>query len=293
MATAILKEIFQVELVRTRDAKVLAGLDIVYDVGGGEFDHHDLEKEYRENGIPYASSGLIWRKFGREVIQFKAPDLNEAEIDSVFNSIDRSLIEGIDALDNGMRPGGREISVMSITSIISGFNPPWNSEKNEDELFHDIVEIAGAILRNSIDNRIAVLEAKEHVLKAYETRTIPEVLILDIYCPYGETLQNLDTNREVLYVVYPRKDSFALQTVRGNGGLDRKKLPEAWAGKRDKSLAEVTGVSDATFCHSGRFLAVAGSYEGIMKLARLAVEEPVKEELVGLLGFIKKLFRIK
>ncbi|MFL0266986.1 MYG1 family protein [Candidatus Clostridium radicumherbarum] len=58
MATAILKEIFEVELIRTRDSAVLDMVEIVYDVGGGQFDHHGAEKIYREDSIPYASSGI-------------------------------------------------------------------------------------------------------------------------------------------------------------------------------------------------------------------------------------------
>ncbi len=50
MATAILDNILEIELVRTRDTKILGELDIVYDGGGGEFDHHGVEKVYREDG---------------------------------------------------------------------------------------------------------------------------------------------------------------------------------------------------------------------------------------------------
>ena len=65
MATAILKQIFDLDIHRTRDLDELEKLDIVYDVGRGEFDHHGVDKVYREDGIPYAASGLIWERFGR------------------------------------------------------------------------------------------------------------------------------------------------------------------------------------------------------------------------------------
>lgn len=68
MATAILKEIFDIELTRTRNPELLEQQDLIFDVGNGEFDHHQLEKEYRDNGIPYAAAGLIWRKFGKDAI---------------------------------------------------------------------------------------------------------------------------------------------------------------------------------------------------------------------------------
>ena len=37
---------------------------IVYDVGGGMFDHHSEPRECRPNGVPYAAFGLLWRVVG-------------------------------------------------------------------------------------------------------------------------------------------------------------------------------------------------------------------------------------
>jgi uncharacterized UPF0160 family protein len=296
MATAILKEIFEVELVRTRDENILDKLDIVYDVGGGEFDHHGLDKSYREDDIPYAACGLVWKSFGRYVIQFKNPDLKEEEIKSAFNHIDRNLMEGIDAIDNGIRIEVGEVPVMHISSIISGFNPTWNSEKDENEAFNEVVDVAGIILRNTINQRFSVLKSRGNVEKAFRKRIRKEILVLDRYCPYGEALQDIDVNKEVLFVVYPRKDSYAMQTLRGYGGEDRKKLPKAWAGKRDEELAAITRVSDAVFCHTGRFIAVTESFNGIMELARLALEEPGEPEKTGstgMLEFLRKMLRFK
>ena len=290
MATAILKEIFEIEVIRTRDPKVLKDLDIVYDVGGGEFDHHGIEKEYREDeGIPYAACGLIWRKFGRDVVKAKDPSLSEDDIKSVFEYIDRVLIEGIDALDNGIRPENEEIRIMNISSVISGFNPPWYLDKSEDESFNDAVTVAFSVLDNTLSQRLSVLKAKEKIADAYANRIIPQVIILDTFCPWGEALKEVDEVGEVIFVVYNRKENYAMQTVRGEDGKDKKYLPKSWAGKGDRELAKVTGVKDAVFCHSGRFIAVAESFEGIMKMCELAIKEPeVKEEE----GFLSKLIKL-
>ena len=48
-------------------------------------------------------------------------------------------------------------------------------------------------------------------------------------------------------------------------------LPESWAGLRDESFKEATGVDDAVFCHPGRFIAGAGSKESVKRLAELAL----------------------
>lgn len=291
MATAILKEIFDVEVVRTRDTQVLDKLDIIYDVGDGELDHHGPDKVYREDGIPFAACGLVWNKFGRQVIKCKDSSLGEEKVENMLQYVDRKLIEGIDALDNGIWIDTTEISLMNISSIIAGFNPSWKSGKNENEAFNEAVQVASYVLNNTIENKLSVFKARDSVLKAYENRKVKELLILSEYCPYAEALTDIDKNNEVLYVIYPRKDSYAMQTVRNENREDKKKLPKAWAGKRDEELAGVTGVKDAIFCHTGRFIAVAGSLDGIMKMATSAIVAPEERASGRKLGFIQRLIK--
>ena len=54
--------------------------------------------------------------------------------------------------------------------------------------------------------------------------------------------------------------------------VNRKDFPKAWAGFGMKNCENITGVSDAVFCHRGLFIAVAKSKEGAIKLAQIAVE---------------------
>ena len=97
MATAMLRLLLgDIKVVRTRDEEVLKKLDFVYDISLGEFDHHQLDKEIRENNIPYAASGLVWREFGSRVIQKFNSEFNEDDIISIFDYIDRTLVQGIE-----------------------------------------------------------------------------------------------------------------------------------------------------------------------------------------------------
>ncbi len=61
------------KLIRTRDDNIIKKADYVFDVGGiydpkiDRFDHHQYGGAgKRENNIPYASFGLVWKKFGPE-----------------------------------------------------------------------------------------------------------------------------------------------------------------------------------------------------------------------------------
>src|SRR3989344_7727778 len=102
------------EIIRSRDQKVIESADIVFDVGGiydpqnKKFDHHQTGGAgKRENGIPYASFGLVWKEFGEKICGGK----EEAEI------IDRELVVAIDAIDNGVEvstPVFEDVNVFNI-----------------------------------------------------------------------------------------------------------------------------------------------------------------------------------
>lgn len=70
---------------------------IVYDIGLGEFDHHQKNRNgQRKNGIYYSSIGLLWRKFGRKYLE----ELEVKNVDKTFQYMDDELIQYIDATDN-------------------------------------------------------------------------------------------------------------------------------------------------------------------------------------------------
>lgn len=291
MATAILKELYDIEVTRTRDPEVLKDLEIVYDVGDGAYDHHQIDKEFRENGTPYAACGLIWRGFGKEVIRKSEPTFSEQEINSVFRNIDRNLMESIDASDNGMRGAVGIIPTPNISTILANFNPPWNAEAaDEDEYFHEAVKLAGVILGNAIGQSVSTVKAREAVAAAFDKRPRPELLVLDRAYPWARLINGIDREKQVLFVVFPREEEFLLQTVRGQGGSlgNRKSLPEAWAGKRGQELNELVGIQDAIFCHSGRFIAAAKSFESIMKMADIAIAEKENKPSKSFTHVLKK-----
>ena len=62
---------------------------IVYDIGRGKFDHHQKQKPYRENGIPYAAFGLLWKEFGCLLLS-----------DEDAETFDKEFVQPIDLSDN-------------------------------------------------------------------------------------------------------------------------------------------------------------------------------------------------
>ena len=74
--------------------------------------------------------------------------------------------------------------------------------------------------------------------------------------------------------------SWRIKSVGLNGHQFKNKIyfPESWAGKTGMELANITGVDDALFCHNQRFMAVAKTKEGAIKLAQLAIQLGTKSK---------------
>lgn len=53
----------------TRGNKVPKDFDgIVFDIGRGKYDHHQKDSRIRENGIPYAAFGLLWKNLAKKFL---------------------------------------------------------------------------------------------------------------------------------------------------------------------------------------------------------------------------------
>ena len=269
-SVAALKSILPAfELVRTRNPEVISKADIVIDVGGeydpeaGRFDHHQRGGAgERENGIPYSSFGLIWKKYGLELC-----DGNQ----EVADSVEGSLVSEIDAIDCGHVVGVAQ--GISLSQTISMFNPTWQEDSHFDECFDEAVSFAARVLTRFIASASGGISAKAIVAKAIEDAADPRVIVLEQYTPWKRTVHKL--SEVALYVVYPSSTGqWRVQTVPVEPGSfeDRKPLPSAWAGLSDDALKEATGLDDAMFCHNGLFIAGAESLESTMKMAAMALE---------------------
>jgi uncharacterized UPF0160 family protein len=267
---AALKCIFpSFNLIRTRNNEIINSADIVLDVGGeynpdnGRFDHHQRGGAgQREDGIPFSSFGLIWKKYGVQICQ---GDQEVAE------SVDAGLVSVIDAIDCGHTTG---VSTgISLSHTISMFNPTWQEEGDFDACFNQAVTFASQVLARFIASVNGGISAKTIVAKAIDDAQDPRVIVLQKYTPWKRTVHSL--SKEALYVVYPSQTGqWRIQTVPVELGSfeDRKALPKSWAGLNGEALKQVTGIDDAMFCHNGLFIAGCESYSSTMKMAEIALK---------------------
>lgn len=269
-------------IVRTRDPKVLETADIVIDVGGvwdqsrNRFDHHQKGGPgSRANLVPFASFGLVWAHTGWTWDLLGAIlGGGQGGWQAVAEKVDASLVQPIDAADNGYTEVGdvRHTPSYGVSNVISAMNPTWQETTSFDEAFMAAVEVAKGIIIRAVKSAAAEVAAEAVVAAALrddESRHCTGVLVLEKFVPWTDALLRLDTGRSK-FVVFPAETGdWRIQAVPdgpGSFGM-RKPLPESWAGLRGTELAEKTGVPDAVFCHNGRFIAGAQTREGIMQMA--------------------------
>ena len=110
----------QIEIVRSKDVSLLHAkeADILVDVGGGLYDHHQPGGNgKRKNEVPYASAGLVWMEYGESVIYKCFDELYspfssiladnlaktyENTFKGIVKDIDKNLIQNVDKEDNGI-----------------------------------------------------------------------------------------------------------------------------------------------------------------------------------------------
>ena len=113
--------------------------NIVFDIGFGEFDHHQPDNAVRENGIPYAAFGKIYDVVGKEVFGDQAEEF------------ERSFVEVIDKCDNSEE-------TCEFSSMIHLMVPNWDEALTTDEAFQNAVRIT----EQGIKERVEELGMVEH-----------------------------------------------------------------------------------------------------------------------------------
>ena len=220
---------------------------IVYDVGGGEFDHHSEPREERPNGTPYAALGKLWRELGPALV-----GANQARL------VDENFIQPLDLNDNTGEQN-------SLCDAIGFFNPAWDSAESGDECFARAVAVAKQILQKQIDTANAVNRADALVQKAYQ-ESVDGIVLLPTYLPWKNGLYRTDA----LFVVYPSQRGGWSAQCCTDRKTKRSKLPfpRSWAGQPAEVIAARSGLSGIRFCHASQFLITADTREQAIEACR-------------------------
>ena len=258
-------------VVRTRDEAELEKGDYVVDIGGvydhaaKRYDHHQPGAPVRDNGIPYAAFGLVWKHYGTEICGSEV----------VTQKIEEKLCVPIDASDNAINiwePGQFDLRPLEWDDILQTWRADESVGENVDEQFMKAVDIAREYLRRVINRAQKKEEQKKVAIALYETSESKDILVSDEYVPRSIYIDYEDVN----IVVFPRVQdgeegwvAVAVQITEADYQT-RVRFPEAWAGLRDEELAKASGFHDAVFCHKDRYMFIAGSKESAVAAAKQA-----------------------
>lgn len=228
---------------------------IVYDIGNGEFDHHDKNSPRRPNGVKYASLGLLWKKYGTYFL----PEDEAKRFDDKF-------IQPLD-LDDNNGVGN------TLAGLIGAFNPTWDApDPDSDKAFFEAVDVAQQLLAHKLESLAAVQRGNQIVRDALK-KIRDNVVTLPLYVPWKPVLVESDAE----FVVFEStRGGYSLVCVpkdyNGKTGL-KVPLPTAWRGVPEEQLQQITGIDGFTFCHASGFMATCATVEQAYKLAAMAKQE--------------------
>jgi len=261
----------EVKVVRSRDETVIATADYVVDVGGVydhatcRYDHHQPGAPARENGIPYAGFGLVWRHYGEEICGSEV----------VASQLDSQLVQPIDANDNGVSLytlNEPEIRLFEVSNVIGTFRAGSGAdEETWLACFMKAVDFARGLLERMIVQQQNLLTLQAYVDQVYQAAADKQLVVFDQPI-HAELLIDFPEVRVVVYPDASQEGYWRASAVpkTHHTFACRVYFPSAWSGLRDAELQAVSGLPDAVFCHKSRHLSVFGSKESALAAARLA-----------------------
>lgn len=281
------------DLIRTRDAAVLEDhpdTSIVFDVGRvynpgrARYDHHQPNGPVREDGLPYAAFGLVWRHLGRDWLT-DVVEVRPEDLERVHTAMANAFVRQIDQVDVGATPAGFAMAT-SLSGIISAMNParidrhaqPVSiTSDDEDAAFLAAAAIAQGAMVRAAEGVAQAVAAAAVVLDKAQHRPHPAVLVLEHSLPWSETVTTHPDLQEILFVVEPSPPtawSISCARISLDGFASRHLLPESWRGHTGAELDGLTGVAGGIFCHAGGFCGGATSREAAIAMAIRAVPAP-------------------
>jgi uncharacterized UPF0160 family protein len=307
------------KLVRSRNNDVLDGITaaggIVIDVGGRydpaalRFDHHHRGFFETFDGEPgkatkadeatgafktkLSATGLVFKHFGEDILRELCPGLDGERLKAVYVKLYEGMIEGIDAMDNGIEIADetRYKEGTHLSARVARLNPRWNAPKVDQAAEDAIFEKASALTGAEFSEQLAGLTeswlpARDEVEKALLARASVHPCA-QILCfesggmPWKEHLYALEREHGisgdsslVMFVLYQDGSGMwrvQAVTAEGTAFTNRLGLPEAWRGLRDAALCDASGIADCCFCHAAGFIGGNKTKEGAIAMAMAAI----------------------
>lgn len=263
-STVLLKMVFpDIKIERVFKAPEEAEDAIIYDIGKGKFDHHQPDSPVRDNGVPYAACGLLWKEFGHKLL----------EDPEDFEDFDKDYIQQIDWADN---TGERN----QFSQMIADFNAEDASDKAaQDAAFNEAVEYASV----AFGNRIKVIKhARDDLNEVLNLMNENDGTILIMDRCFA-SWKRAAIGSSYKFVVYPSlRGGWNVQGVPDAQGSPKTVVPfpEEWRGVSGNELESISGIKGLSFCHKNAFLCAVDDISTAKIVAEYAInhESTVSKE---------------
>ena len=230
---------------------------IVFDIGLGEFDHHQKNRNgQRKNGIYYSSIGLLWRKFGKKYLT----ELKVKNVDKTFKYMDEELIQYIDAIDNMQM---EYLQNKILPDFIKLCNPEWNENITEDEAFINALKLADEFWNIYIKHAIAEVEAIDLILnKINESKEC--FISFDIEIPYKKAIKFYKGNNVKYIILKSRREGYEIRTLK-----DKCKFKDELVNSLDiEDSRKITGIDGLIYVDNNAKLCCTETLESAIQLIK-------------------------
>lgn len=287
-------------IIRTRDHELMEQADLIIDVSlqndERHYDHHSKDFTLsRENGVRYATAGLMWKKFGMEFLnKVAARELDFRPSATVyaaaFKRIDQNFMTMVDLNDNGQLSDyvsqiaaantDEEIALRDrliefyqcspdIPYIVAMQNLSSAKGEAQDKAFMQTVKMLRQILVPCAINALTTASGIERVLASYQGG---KILVMQERLPWSQAvMEHPELFKDCLLAIYPdRSERWRIQSLPVSKALrfkNRLSAPIAWRGLDGAQLSQVAGLPNLSFVHRSGFTGGAESYEDTMNMA--------------------------
>ncbi len=290
-----------VSVLRTRDADKFLPTDCLIDVGG-EYDHSKLRYDHHQIGynevwneefnIPLSSVGLVWRHYGKEIVEMylsnnveqydHAFNYTETTISELMDVIYEKLIMEIDANDNGII---LQSNNLNICEIIEAVNGNVNDDAIQNLNFNRAVALIGNIFdikfREIINGYFNFHRDLNIVFDLLTDRDLENgYLVLKKNIPtIFKCLNEIDREEKIRFCIFCGEEEYTIKTRRTNNTKFSPLCPIL----NEDVLREEVNSGDIIFIHKASFLAKTKTLEAATEIVLLSLEAdepPALEECI-------------
>ena len=139
---------------------------LAFDIGEGEFDHHQEGATFRENGVKYASFGLIWNSIGAEYVM-KKYDTTSYDAQLIAKKFDDDFVASMDLTDNF----GQSNYPNTLAFLIGTRNNGNFVKDQRDDLFYELSDRFCVHLESMIKSAYESIDYKNRAIEISNLNT--------------------------------------------------------------------------------------------------------------------------